>query len=221
MQAVIFDMDGVIVDTEPLTDEHHKQYLQELGADLDAKPFEPQRGMNSRGTWEVFKTMYGLEHDIDFLIESGRERYMEHLKTLDELPIIDGVSELIHQLHATGYRIGLASSSNPKRIKLFLNQLGLTDFFEVTVSGDDVKHGKPAPDCYLLAAKKLGVNPEDCVVIEDATFGVRAAKSAGMKCLGFAGLPHNDQDLSEADLIITDFHKLANFVKTGGGLLDL
>jgi beta-phosphoglucomutase len=221
MNTVIFDMDGVIVDTEPLTDAHHKRYLQELGADLEAKPFQPQRGMNSRGTWEVFKAIYELEHDIDFLIESGREKYVEHLKTLDEIPIVDGVSKLIHQLHAVGYRIALASSSNPKRIELFLNRLKLIDYFEVTVSGDDVEHGKPAPDCYLLAAKQLGVHPKHCVVIEDAQFGVRAAKAAGMKCLGFAGLPHNDQDLSEADVIITDFHQITEFVKGGGRLLDL
>ncbi len=221
MNAVIFDMDGVIVDTEPLTDAHHKRYLQELGADLEAKPFEPQRGMNSRGTWEVFKEMYQLDHDIDFLIESGREKYVEHLKTLDEIPVVDGVVELIHQLHSAGYRIALASSSNPKRIDLFLNQLKLIDYFETTVSGDDVEHGKPAPDCYLLAAKRLGAQPQQCVVIEDALFGVRAAKAAGMKCLGFAGLPHNDQDLSEADVIIKDFHRIADFVKSGGRLLDL
>lgn len=221
MNAVIFDMDGVIVDTEPLTDAHHKRYLQELGADLEAKPFEPQRGMNSRGTWEVFKEMYQLDHDIDFLIESGREKYVEHLKTLDEIPVVDGVVELIHQLHAAGYRIALASSSNPKRIDLFLNQLKLIDYFETAVSGDDVEHGKPAPDCYLLAAKRLGAQPQQCVVIEDALFGVRAAKAAGMKCLGFAGLPHNDQDLSEADVIIKDFHQIADFVKSGGRLLDL
>jgi len=221
MQAIIFDMDGVIVDTEPLTDAHHKSYLLELGADLDAKPFVPQRGKNSRGTWEVFKDIYQLEHDIDFLIESGRQKYIAHLQTLAEIPIIDGVRELIHALHAAGYRIALASSSNPKRIDLFLNQLKLMNYFEELVSGDDVQHGKPAPDCYLLAAKKLGVKPKDCVVIEDASFGVQAAKAAGMKCLGFAGLPHNDQDLSEADLIITDFHKLAQYVKDGGRLLDL
>ena len=101
------------------------------------------------------------------------------------------------------------------------DKLGLKSEFEVIVSGDDVKVGKPAPDCYLLAAKKLGVKPKDCVVIEDATFGVRAAKAAGIKCLGFAGLPHNDEDLSEADVIIKDFHQLAHFVEAGGRLLDL
>jgi HAD superfamily hydrolase (TIGR01509 family) len=221
MNAVIFDMDGVIVDTEPLTDAHHQRYLRELGADIDAHPFVPQRGKNSRGTWEVFKELYQLEHDIEFLIESGREKYMEHLRTLDVIPIIDGVRELIESLHGAGYRIALASSSNAKRIDLFLNQLDLIKYFEYTVSGDDVDNGKPAPDCYLLAAKKLGVKPHDCVVIEDATFGVRAAKAAGMKCLGFAGAEGTDQDLSEADVVITDFHKLAEYVKDGGRLLDL
>ncbi len=221
MNAIIFDMDGVIVDTEPLTDAHHKRYLGELGADLVATPFQPQRGMNSRGTWEVFKALYQLEHDIDFLVESGRQRYIEHLRTLEEIPIIDGVRELLRALHEARYRIALASSSNPARIDLFLNKLGLVHYFEKIVSGDDVKNGKPAPDCYLLAAKNLGVKPSDCVVIEDATFGVRAAKAAGMKCLGFAGLPHNDQDLSEADVIIKDFHKLARFVNGGGRLIEL
>jgi beta-phosphoglucomutase family hydrolase len=221
MNAIIFDMDGVIIDTEPLTSNHLKEHLKELGADLDKRPFVSRPGMNSRMTWEILKVEYELEHEIDILINEGRSRFMTFMENLDELPIIDGVRELLTALHDAKYRIALASSANPKRVDFILDKLGIIDMFEVVVAGDDVKNGKPAPDCYLLAAKKLGVKPKDCVVIEDATFGVRAAKAAGMKCLGFAGLPHNDQDLSEADLIITDFHRLANYVKDGGRLLDL
>lgn len=221
MNAIIFDMDGVIIDTEPLTSNHLKEHLKELGADLDKRPFVSRPGMNSRMTWEILKAEYELEHEIDVLIHEGRSRFMTFMENLDELPIIDGVRELLTALHGAKYRIALASSANPKRVDFILDKLGIIDMFEVVVTGDDVKHGKPAPDCYLLAAKKLGINPKDCVVIEDATFGVRAAKAAGMKCLGFAGLPHNDQDLSEADLIITDFHRLAKYVKDGGRLLDL
>jgi HAD superfamily hydrolase (TIGR01509 family) len=221
MEAVIFDMDGVIVDTEPLNDEHNKAHLKQLGADLGRKPFMSRPGLNSRMTWEILKAEYELEYEVEYLIRSSRQSYMEFLRNLEEMPIVAGVTELIHQLHQNGYRVSLASSANPKRIELILQRLGLTNDFEVIVSGDDVKNGKPAPDCYLLAAKKLDVKPENCVVIEDATFGVRAAKSAGMKCLGFAGLPYSKEDLSEADTIVTDFHKLADFVKNGGQLLDL
>lgn len=221
MNAIIFDMDGVIVDSEPLNDSHTTQSLLDLGADLVSRPLQTRRGMNSRETWELLKAEYELEHEVEYLVQRGRLRYMEFLDTLEEIPIVDGVRELLSALKSAKYRIGLASSANPKRIAFFLDKLGLTDMFEVTVAGDDVKKGKPAPDCYLLAAKKLGVKPQDCVVIEDATFGVRAAKAAGMKCLGFAGLPHNDQDLSEADVIITDFYKLANFVSDGGRLIEL
>ncbi|MDB5167599.1 MAG: phosphatase [Candidatus Saccharibacteria bacterium] len=221
MEAIIFDMDGVIVDSEPLNDAHMKAHLVELGADLENKPFQPRRGLTTYATWEILRAEYELEHEITYLVERGRKRYMEFLDTLEEIPIIDGVRELLTSLQNAHYRIGLASSANPKRIAFFLDKLQLTDIFEVVVSGDDVEHGKPAPDCYQLAAKKLGVDPKDCVVIEDATFGVRAAKSAGMKCIGFAGMPENDQDLSEADVIIADFYKVANFVKDGGRLLDL
>jgi HAD superfamily hydrolase (TIGR01509 family) len=221
MNAIIFDMDGVIVDSEPLNDMHTKGHLIELGADLVARPYQSRSGMNARETWELLKAEYELEHEVEYLVQRSRQRYMEFLDTLEEIPIVDGVRELLSALKRAKYRIGLASSANPKRVAFFLEKLELSDLFEVIISGDDVEKGKPAPDCYLLAAEQLGVEPKDCVVIEDAMFGVRAAKAAGMKCLGFAGLPHNKQDLSEADVIINDFHKLASFVDEGGRLIEL
>jgi len=220
MKAVIFDMDGVIVDSEPMTHKHREEFLAELGADLSKLPLLARPGLNSQSTWKLLRAEYKLEHEVDVLVQRERQHYLNFLETVEELPIIDGVKELLSALHERNYRVGLASSASPQRIDLIFERLNLAKEFEIIVSGDDVKNGKPEPDCYLLAAKKLGVEPKNCVVIEDARFGVRAAKAAGMKCFGFLGLPHNVEDLSEADIIVKDFHKLAEFVKNGNQLLD-
>ena len=128
---------------------------------------------------------------------------------------------MIQQLAANGYALAVASSANPKRVKLFLDRLGLAHYFEVVVHGDDVLKGKPDPEVFLTAASKIGAKPYNCVVIEDAKVGVKAAKAAKMFCIGFAGLPHNKEDLSEADVIVTDFDVLTKHIKMGRRFRDL
>ncbi len=215
-------MDGVLVDSEPIYDQHQQEYLSELSIDLSllSTPML-YRGMTSKVMWTRLKEKYELEEEIEELVLRARTRYLEYLYTLPEIPIVPGVRELIQALRANGYVLAVGSSSNPARIELFLRLLNLTDEFDAIVSGNDVMHGKPDPEVFLLAAKKLGVDPQYCVVIEDAHAGVQAANAAGMKSIGFSGLPDNQDDLSAADVVVSDFYKVAEFVKNGGLLIDL
>lgn len=221
MEAVIFDMDGVIVDSEPLSDQHEAMLFPQLGIDLSQmSPQRSFRGMNAKTLWTTLKVEYQLQDSLEDLIKHGRASYMSFLENLPEIPIVPGTRELIQALSETDAKLALASSGNPKRVALFLERLELARYFEIVVHGDDVVHGKPNPEVFLIAAHRLSIKPNSCVVIEDSTAGISAAKTAGMLCLGFGGLAHNHEDLSAADTTFSNFHELADFVKQGNRLSE-
>ncbi len=212
LKAVIFDMDGVLVDTEPLYDRHRIAYLKRLGHELEPDFFDSRRvtfgGLSARSYWKIMIEHLKLPHSIEHLIKDSRKDYLEFLLSLPELKPNPGIKELIDRLLKAKIKLAIGSSASSKRINTFLKIFNFEDRFKVIVCGDDVKQGKPAPDIYLKAAELLSVDPRDCVVIEDAANGVKSAKAAGMKVIGYAGSSHNTQDLSGADLIIKSFSEL-------------
>jgi beta-phosphoglucomutase len=215
--AVIFDMDGVIVDTEPLSKKYEKEFLPKIGV---SKPRDLNvQGLTAKAYATLLKQEYGLEYNIDELIMMWRSGYLSYLAVLDQIPVIPGAPELIQYFIDSGHKLALASSANPKRIKLILERAGLEPYFSIIVHGDDVQNSKPAPDVFLLAAQRLDVTPSECLVIEDSTNGVKATKAAGMFCVAYAGSLHNSDDLSEADLIIEDFIAFTRSLKARSDLL--
>lgn len=213
MKAVIFDMDGVIVDSEPLYEQHLQAFLIKLGVSQPELLEVSLKGVSSRDTSRLLIETFNLEYEVEELVTISRRAYLDHLDSLDELPSIPGVVPFVKHLSKSGYSLALASSASAKRIDLFLTKLGLKLYFPIIACGDDVERSKPAPDIFLLAAEKLGAKPKDCIVVEDARNGVQAAKAAGMKCIAYAGSDHNVDDLSEADLIIKDFAALTKSLK--------
>jgi len=157
--------------------------------------------MRNPDMWALIKQEYGLSQSVEDIVGF---QLAQKLTLLDELQIepIEGIRALLQDLRSHGIKIGLASSSPRVFIEKVLVKFGIRDFFTSVVSGEEVPEGKPAPDIYLEAAKSLGVMPEECVVLEDARSGVRAAKSAGMRCIGFANPGSGNQDLSAADRIV-------------------
>jgi HAD superfamily hydrolase (TIGR01509 family) len=208
IKAVIFDMDGVIVDTEPLNKLCLQEFLHTLGIANPPAPTGTIQGLNSKAYWTIIKKFYGLELPVEELAQRWRPYYLAYLASLEQLPTIPGVLELVAYLAANNYQTAIASSANPIRIKLILDKINLEHSFSIIVDGDSYKESKPAPDCFLLAAERLGIPREECIVIEDSTNGVRAAKAAQIRCVGYAGSDHNTDDLSEADVVITDFMSL-------------
>lgn len=210
IKAVIFDMDGVLVDSEPVSDKHMQQYMKKMGIELPYSYFEQFRGANAKSMWTKIKNDFQLQPSIEHLIIDGRVNYNEYLDSLPLLIPIPGVTELIKKLQKEHFMLALASSASLKRIKKILNMIGLANEFEIISSGDDVARGKPDPEIFLKTAGFLKISPSNCVVIEDSENGVKSAKAAGMKVIGFAGLAHNKENLSQADMIIYSYNEISS-----------
>ena len=203
-QAVIFDMDGVMVDTEPIYFESNRQLFSRLGFSVSARDYAQFVGLDAARMWAQLKRAHNLPHPAPELVKMEKDGMLAGLRESDLVPM-PGLPGLIESLLSGGFRLGLASSSSRDVIALILAKLGMGQTFAVTASGDDVTHGKPAPDIFLLAARTLGAAPESCTVIEDSASGVRAAKAAGMRCIGFRNPHSGAQDLTPADAIISGF----------------
>ena len=201
LKAVIFDMDGVIVDSEPAHEEVCKRRFKELNINVTDEEYSTFVGVSNKDMWTRLKENYGLKETVEELISIHLKAIMDDFRERDEKPI-PGVERLLENLKAEGIKIALASSSPMENIELVLEKFGIGDYFESVISGENLERGKPAPDIFLKSAEKLGVNPENCVVIEDSHNGVKAAKAAGMKCVGFKNINSGNQDLSMADIIV-------------------
>ena len=150
---------------------------------------------------------YPIKKSVDALIADETARFRA-LMDAGEIEAMPGAYDLVKAAHAAGFKTAIVSSSHAYEIAGFAAQFGFDKFLDTTVSGEDVEHGKPAPDPFLLAAKDLGVDPKDCTVVEDSENGVKAAKAAGMRCIALK-LPHaTPQDLSQADITVTHLTKI-------------
>ncbi len=207
IKAVIFDMDGVLIDTEPLNDRYYQQVFKDLGINATMDELSSLRGANRISFWSYFVDKYHVKDPPEEYKQQLRVDFIKSLKSLNVQPVA-GVKELIRLLNNKKIPIAVASSASKIRVIEQLKLIGLFTYFKVIISGHDAANGKPHPELFLTAAKKLNVDPMDCIVIEDSTNGVKAGKAAGMTVIGFAGLPHNKQDLSEADKIIYSFNEL-------------
>ncbi len=207
-EAVIFDMDGVIVNSEPYYVQIEKETFEGYGLDITPEEHLTFQGIATTMMWERIKKAYNLTQPVNELISETNKRYVEFFDKVANLEAMPGVEDLIKKLKDRNIPIALATSSIPELIKIILDRTGLEKYFETIVHSGMVKAGKPAPDIFLLTAEKAGVSPEKCIVIEDSANGIKAAKAAGMFCIGYAGPGSESQDQSLADLIIKNYDKL-------------
>ena len=204
LEAVLFDMDGVIIDTEPFFLRSESMLLKEFGVDTELEYHFRYQGTTHEYMWEAMKNEFNLNAPVGELVERAnviRNRLMEE----DGLQPIPGVISFIARLHEAGVPLAIASSSPLTDIHKAVKALDIEKYFSYFVSGESVAHSKPAPDIFLDAAENLKANPENCVVIEDSRNGVASAHAAGCKCIGFCNLEFPPQDLSLATVIVTDF----------------
>jgi len=206
-KAAIFDMDGVIIDSEPFHWDVNKKIFSDLGIKVSQGEYRRYIGSSNTNMWTDLKKRYGLSQPLEALVNMQGSGNIDFLREnpFDPIP---GISELIQDLKKNGKAIGLASSSPHVAIDIVLKKFAFESYFSVVVSGEDFKNSKPAPDIFLKAARLLNMPADECVVIEDASHGVAAAKAAGMKCVGFENKNSWGQDLSGADLIVDDIKKL-------------
>ncbi len=206
-KAMIFDMDGVIVDSEPLFFEVAKRLLQKYGVELTEEVNDRYVGIASPGMWTDLKNVYSLEPGLEELLALHEEIRGEVFAETQLAPV-EGIRELLADLAAEKIPAAIASSSALSTIYETIDSLGIRSHFEAFVSGEEIERGKPFPDIFLKAAELLGVRPEECVVLEDSAHGVKAAALAGMKCIGYANPRSGKQDLSEATCIVADLRNV-------------
>ncbi len=201
MKAVIFDMDGVLIDSEPLHTLADNQILIDSGITAPATYFERFVGWTNQSMWEEIKKDYHIAASAEELMELQMPLKIKLLQAGDYIPI-PGIVDLLEQITGMNIPIAIASSSPRQFIEAVLEKLGLKNYVKLWLSGEEVERGKPAPDIFLKVAELLNVNPNDCIVIEDSSSGVSAAKKAGMRCIGFRNINSGNQDLSGADIIV-------------------
>ena len=207
LKAVIFDMDGVLMNSEDIHYEVEKNILKRFDVDFKMEEHVRYVGQRTVDLWTGVCSDHGLASDPVLLAKEDNESYMLELQKGDFEPV-SGIPELIDHLEECGIRMIIASSANRSNIEVVMEKFRLVDRFEGYASGQDVSRAKPNPDIFLLAAEKLRLEPENCLVIEDARHGVEAAKSAGMTCIGYRNPSSGDQDLSLANLIVDDINQL-------------
>jgi beta-phosphoglucomutase len=190
-KAVLFDMDGVLVDSEPVINEAAILGLNEYGIKPEPEDFLPFVGAGE----DRYIGGVAEKHGLVYKVEMKHRVYQIYLEIVDEkIKIFDGVHELLKFLKESNVKIALASSADIIKIEANLKAACIDkSIFDAIVSGEDVVNKKPSPDIYLYAAKKIGVIPENCIVIEDALNGIQAAKAAGMKCVAVATSFSEDQ----------------------------
>jgi HAD superfamily hydrolase (TIGR01509 family) len=208
IQTVIFDMDGVIVDTEPVHRYAYYKQFEELNIEVTEAMYTSFTGFSTRNTFQTLKEQFQLEQDVEDLIQRKRSIFNDAFDTKEDLELLEGVRTLIEDLHQNGIQLILASSASKVTIERVFSRFGLHDFFTHVVSGEDFPKSKPHPAIFEHAASLSVAPKESCIVIEDSTNGVRAAKAAGIFCVGYISEHSKDQNLDEADYIINHFNEL-------------
>jgi HAD superfamily hydrolase (TIGR01509 family) len=201
IEAVVFDLDGVIVDSEHVWDDVRQRLAEERGGTWHDQASRDMMGMSSP-EWSRYM------HDVIGLSEPPEEINAEVVRRLEalyreEIPLLPGAVDAVRSL-AARWPLGLASSSNRELIDLVLETAGLESYFAATVSSEEVPRGKPAPDVYLEAARRLAASPERCAAVEDSENGIRSAKGAGMRVIAIPNpqYPPADDALEIADVVL-------------------
>lgn len=209
IRTVIFDMDGVIIDTEPL---HHQAFFTqfaELGITVSDALYASFLGSSTRNVFQRLKQEFSLPQEVEELLRRKRELFNEAFDTDAGLDLLPGVRTIIEDLRQHGIQLVLASSASKATIARVFNRFGLGPYFSHLVSGEDFAQSKPNPEIFLHAATLAETPVTECIVIEDSANGVAAAKTAGIYCIGYAS-PHSaGQDLRLADRVVQDFSELS------------
>lgn len=209
LKAVLFDMDGVIVDTEPL---HHKAYQQmfsKVGVEVSSSMYE---GFTGQSTYDICKQLcshFELKQNPQELVQLKRDFFTKLFFEDDDLQLINGVEQLIKNYFDNGLTLILASSASMFTINNVMKRFNLDPYFSEKLSGADLKASKPHPEIFINAAKAARVLQNECFVIEDSTNGIKAAKGAGIFCVAYKSEHSKNQDYTLADMVISDYNEIS------------
>lgn len=208
LKAVLFDMDGVIVDTEPL---HHKAYFgmfEHYQIEVSEKQYQTFTGQSTINVCRQLCDFFQLPNPPQELVDKKRSIFKKLFKEDPDLDLITGVKDLIQNYYDAGLTLVLASSASMGTIDSVFERFGLNPYFIDKLSGADLKASKPHPEIFQKAAQSSGFPIENCMVIEDSTSGIKAAKAASIFCVAFKSPHSKNQDYSKADKVITNFTEI-------------
>jgi len=205
-KAIAFDMDGVLIDSQPLHYEIDMEVLKACNYPATLETVTPYTGVSNPDRWPRYKKTLGLSQSVDQLIEL-QVQFMIEIFNRANLAPIDGIPPLLEFLNTQNIPCAVASSSSHELIDLVLEKCKIRHHFTHLVSGEDVKAGKPAPDIYLKAARAFGLPPEECTAVEDSSIGILSAKNAGFTCIAYVNPNTHGQDFTHADYVVTHFNQ--------------
>lgn len=207
IDAVVFDLDGVLLQSEEVWDAVRERYVRERGGRYDEEVQRAMMGMSAPEWSRYLNEEAGVPDEPTAINRDVVERMLEAYRR--DLPLLTGAEEAVRRT-AAAFPLALASSSNREVFETVLELAGIADCFRATVSSEEVERGKPAPDVYLEAARRLGVAPEACAAIEDSHAGIRSAKSAGMRVVAIpnTAYPPDAEALELADAVLDSLDDL-------------
>lgn len=201
-------MDGVIVDTEPVHKYAYFEHFSQLGIEVTPEMYSTFTGNSTKNIFERLKSQFDLQDDVQTLVETKRNLFNDAFDSKEDLYLLEGVEDLIKDLHSNGMQLLLASSSAKVTINRIFNRFGLHQYFTHIVSGEDFPKSKPHPAIFEHAVVLSQTPAANCIVIEDSTNGIMAAKAAGIYCIGYDSFHSKMQDYSLADRVISHFDEL-------------
>ncbi len=209
LKAVLFDMDGVIVDTEPLHRKAYHQMFDDVNIEVNSALYESFTGQSTINICKRLVEHFNLNDAPEYLMGLKRKHYKYLFSNDDELALIDGVLDLIKEYHANNVTLVVASSASMIGINQIFERFDLNQYFIAKFSGADLKQSKPHPEIFIKAAESTGFSKSECMVIEDSTNGIKAAHAGGIFCAGFKSVHSSGQDYSLATIVISDFEDIS------------
>lgn len=217
IKAIVFDMDGLMIDSEPLNSKAVSEVIKEYGKVPISKEngLVHTAGLKGDKQWEELRVVHNIEERIQVLREKRRKAYLEIIKTTS-IQTMPGLMDLLRLLKKKNIPLALASNTGRKHIQFILDKLKLFHYFPIITTGDEVVRPKPNPDIYIKTAKKLSTTTSYCLVLEDSESGVIAGKKAGMKVIAVPNVYTQNQDFTGADLVTSSlknitWHTIAQF----------
>ena len=214
IKAIIFDMDGLMIDSERVTFECYQERLKDMNLTMYEEFYKTLLGKPIKGIYQRFYDVYGNDFPIENVIQDVHQLMAERFET-EGVPVKKGLVELLHYLKDNNYKTIVATSSNRDRVDKILAQAKITEFFDDSICGDEVTKGKPNPEVFLKSCQKLGVNVDEAIVLEDSEAGIQASYDANIKVICIPDMKYPEKQYEEKTFkILKDLTEVTAYLKS-------